>query len=214
MRAKVIIYWLILFTSLSLAGLTFFNYFHIKNERDTIEEALSNMELAIESMRLSVSEYEVERLQYETLLEKERTRSVLCEADVQEAVREKEQLRKEIADLKMRLDETETLLKEARSSMGTLWADQADLAAQLAALTVAKRELEEERLKLEGRLQNIATQKGLLWNFGKEARQARERALAAEDRLGLSLGNRGYVVRGGQSTLDKKIDVKVLPADL
>lgn len=147
---------------------------------------------------------ELDRLQAEHgLLEDELLGARGHASTVEAAV---ESLRQELTRLQQRLGETTEELTGLRRAHDALQRDNTSLVEQLARVT-------EERQQLQAKFSSIKELQLALLSLKRKMREerwaawrarwaARREARQAEDAQGLAQGNRGYVVRDGQPTLD------------
>ena len=121
-------------------------------------------------------------------------------------------LQQELKGLQDRLDRTTTDLASLQREHGELHQRNDSLTEQLSAVTAERQQLETKLSSLKELRLAIHDVKRKMWNERWAAWRARIEALRAADQEQLALGNHGYVVRNGVTTLgsSEKLQVHVL----
>ena len=121
-------------------------------------------------------------------------------------------LQQELKSLQERLDETTTGLASLQHEHEALRERNDSLTEQLSAVTDENQQLEAKLSSLKELKLAIRDVKHKMWNERWAAWRARIEALKAADQEQLAMGNHGYVVRNGISTLgsSEKLQVHVL----
>ena len=121
-------------------------------------------------------------------------------------------LQQELKSLQDRLDKTTTDLTSLQREHEELHQRNDSLTDQLGAVTAEKQEMEAKLSSLKELRLAIRDVKRKMWNERWAAWRARIEALKAADQEQLALGNHGYVVHNGVTTLgsSEKLQVHVL----
>ncbi len=116
------------------------------------------------------------------------------------------------------LEEVKAGLEEARVEISDLKLDNRDLVARLDELIKHKEALEarlttvtKEKGELLAILNSLTELKKAVRNVKQRIREERILALRELDKNKLALGNRGFIIKDGKSTMVTKVNIEVLP---
>lgn len=126
-----------------------------------------------------------------------------------QALKEREDLQAELTELRATLSSTQDLLTQAKADKDILAKDAKKFGQELKFLQDQTRLLEgkiegldEIKLTLQTRIQSLRELRGRIRNFKREAFLNKVKAQKEIDRIKLEKGNRGFVKKDGQSTLN------------
>lgn len=141
--------------------------------------------------------------------------------EIQKLITEKTDIRQQLSQAETELTAIETILQQAQSQLSVLGEVERPLMERITALVESRRTLEmrlaslvAEKESLERKFQDVAILKQTIKELKRKKRGEIESLLIQRDRLLLVVGNRGYLVRDGKSTLARGGTVEVIPAPL
>jgi chromosome segregation ATPase len=162
----------------------------------------------LQQIRQAYSVSEEEKLHLKTELEETRTKLTRQEELFGQILREKEALNAEVNNLRMELSQSEQQLRKSELEKQVL-SDEArksrqalnDVLERLRLLEGKISDLGETKASLEARLEALRELRGRIRDLRRDAYMKKVEAQKEMDRIKLEKGNRGLVIKNGQSTL-------------
>ena len=170
----------------------------------------------LQQIRQAYSVSEEEKMHLRTELEETKTKLSRQEELFGQILKEKEALNAELNDLRLELSQSEQLLRKSQLEKQVFADDARKSREALAAAREKLRLLEgkisnlqETKASLDARLQSLRELRGRIRELRRDAYLKKAETQKEMDRVKLEKGNRGLVIKGGQSTLTGKRAVEL-----
>lgn len=141
--------------------------------------------------------------------------------ELDKVIIEKEQVEHELVEAEAQLTAIEQNLVQAQAQLSILGNRDKTIAERVAALVESRQVLEKrvtllalEKETLQKKLDSLPALKQAIKELKEKQQQEKQSQVKRRDQQLLAAGNRGFVVRGGETTLQHRGTVEVIPAPL